>query len=102
MKLDWIKTTECPDCGCTQVIAESIDKDCNPTGPPKLMRHTNGQTWEKRVFLCGLTVTWVPNFSAERRYIACQQSAEAQQRAVQVKELRDQIDNLNRQLQGLV
>lgn len=100
MKLEWIKTTECPDCGCSQVIAESVDKEPG-FGKPSLSRHANGQTWEKRTFLCGLTVSWIPNFASERVYMQCTQTREAKARLRRRQELQREIDQLHRQLQEL-
>lgn len=98
MKLEWIKTTACPECGCAEVVAESIDVESSSVGPPRLLRHTCGQTWEKRTFLCGLVVSWVPNFNAERVYTRCSQTPEARERAQRRKELQDTIEKLNREL----
>jgi hypothetical protein len=101
VKLEWIKTTACPECGCTEVVAESIETDRVSHRPPILLRHTCGQTWEKREFLCGLVVSWVPNFNAERMYIPCSQTPEARERDRRRKELRDMIANLNRELSSI-
>lgn len=98
MKLTWIKTTACPACGCTEVVAESVDTEHPPVGPPRVLRHTCGQTWEKRTFLCGLVVSWVPNFNAERTYTTCSQTPEAREKVKRRQELRDTIDRLNREL----
>jgi len=101
MNLEWIKTTACPDCGCTEVVAESVDTEGFSTGPPRLMRHACGQTWEKRTFLCGLVVSWVPNYNSERTYTTCTQTPEAREKAKRRKELRDTIEKLNRELSSI-
>jgi len=101
VKLEWIKTTACPDCGCDHVIAESVDKEISRTGPPAVLRHANGQPWEKRTFLCGLVVSWVPNFNAERNYVPCEQTPEAKAKTKRRAELQKEIDQLQRHMSSL-
>jgi hypothetical protein len=59
--LKYIKTDKCAICGCSTVIEESIKTSDN--GTEKCIRtHVSGGTWEKRKFLCGFTIEYIPNF----------------------------------------
>lgn len=58
-----IKTIQCPICGCTDIIEESVDT--NNYGKPEILQHCNGTRWEHRKFLCGYHVQYEPNFSKE-------------------------------------
>jgi len=63
-----IKSLECPICGCSTIIKEEIDVFCG-----KVSVHCNGQRWERRTFLCGQEINWIPNFEREEihKYNIC-------------------------------
>lgn len=60
MKLEYIKTEQCPICGCTEVVKEFVEHDGQT-----IRTHCNGTRWEHRQFLCGLEMCFVPNFMKE-------------------------------------
>lgn len=73
MKLNFIKTKKCPDCGCTTIVEESV-QTWNRSGKPEIFTHCNGGTWEHRTFLCGNVVVFIPNYSHEAFKKTCTQS----------------------------
>jgi superfamily I DNA and RNA helicase len=75
-----IMTHECTECGCNVVVRESIDT--SPLHGKRNYRvirtHVNGERWETREFLCGGTVSYVPNYSKVIRGDGrCQENEEA-------------------------
>jgi len=82
-----IKTIECPICGCTDIIEESVDT--NYYGKSEILQHCNGTRWEHRKFLCGYHVQYEPNFSkeAENKFSECKNSPEVI--AIKKKEKQD-------------
>lgn len=62
MELKFIKTKECPHCGCKTVVSESLECDSRSS---EVRTHVNGQRFEQRAFLCGHAVQWSPNFERE-------------------------------------
>src|SRR5512139_1698269 len=95
MQLQHIKTERCPKCLTTIIVNETVNYD--PLRG-EICTHTNGGRWETRVFACGFSVHWTPNFRIEEERSECkmdaayakkQQAREAARRAVQ-----DFIDTL--------
>ena len=66
MELRYIKTKQCPDCGCTDIVAEELD-----TLYHQISEHSCGQRWETRRFACGYAVKYTPNFHAEEQESEC-------------------------------
>lgn len=67
MELRNIKTNECPICGCTDIVSESVETNIFN----KIRVHCNGTRWEHRKFLCGKEICYEPNFSKEFTYGNC-------------------------------
>lgn len=63
MMLNKIKTVECPICGCTTIIEESVKT--SSVGKPEILKHCMGGQWETRKFLCGYKVNYEPNYLKE-------------------------------------
>ncbi len=61
MQFKNLKVMECPTCGCSEVVAESVDVS-SWQAPREIREHCNGERWERRTFLCGFEVAWCPNF----------------------------------------
>lgn len=67
-----ITTTACPSCGCAVIVGEELE--ISTFGATRAIRqHTNGDRWERRTFLCGLVIAWIPNFRREECVQICQQ-----------------------------
>lgn len=77
MDLKFIKTKACPHCGCDVIISESVATDTFGKG---ILTHCNGGRWEKRKFLCGYTVGFVPNFRMEEQEGECEFCASYKER----------------------
>lgn len=73
MNLQYLKGDNCPICGTNAVIEENVEVDRYGSNP-KVREHCNGGKWEKRKFICGQALEYIPNFSrteASDRYV-CQ------------------------------
>lgn len=68
MDLHFIKTKACPHCGCSVVIEESVTPDAFGMS---VLTHCSGGQWETRKFLCGHTVSYVPNYHKEESTGEC-------------------------------
>ena len=79
MNLRHIRTTTCPHCG-------AVPKREEVSG-----QHTNGQFFETRMFTCGHTVEYVPNFQEERVSCECQKSAAEVLKRTKRKALAEQL-----------
>jgi hypothetical protein len=75
MQLKEITQTKCLDCGCTEIVQES-KKDL----------HTNGHFNERRVFKCGCTLAFSPNYMRTEISVGCPNS----KKIVEKKKLRDE------------
>lgn len=91
--LNSITTTRCPECGCSQIVSESLDTNFDGS----IWVHTNGAKRENRAFACGYAVRYCPNFSREEVLHKCRfdkrENEEKARRAVLQKELIAHIDN---------
>jgi len=67
MNLPHIACHTCPQCGA-QATHEHLSE----------RTHVNGGRWETRTFACGLSLSYVPNFSAVETEGECIRSAEHQ------------------------
>ena len=65
MELKNITTTACPVCGCTEIVREAIRHSTGYDFVPKIQVHANGGVWESREFLCGKSVSYIPNYHRE-------------------------------------
>lgn len=63
MELQNLKTLQCPVCGCTTIIKESVD--ISTFNRREVLKHTNGEMYEHRQFLCGMELKYSPNFKEE-------------------------------------
>lgn len=70
MHLEFIKNLSCPSCGCTTIIKEEREIDTFRV-KPRIRMHSNGQCWEKRQFLCGTSISHIPNYSSSTATIRC-------------------------------
>lgn len=62
MELRNIKTSKCPICGCTDIVSESVETDVYNK---RIRTHCDGTRWERRKFLCGKEIRYVPNIGGE-------------------------------------
>lgn len=87
MNLRFLKTEQCPECGCSVVVNEGLETTWKDR---EVKTHCNGKQWEYREFRCGHKRTYVPNFSSEEVTTMCQETA-----SYKVKqELEDNIHGL--------
>jgi hypothetical protein len=95
MNLQHIRTERCPKCRATIIVNETVDYD--PLRG-EIRTHAHGGHWETRVFACGFSIHWAPNFGHEEERSECkmdaayakkQQARETARRAVE-----DFIDTL--------
>lgn len=91
VNLKFIKTNKCPVCGCDTVISESIEATSYGVNKPEIRCHTNGGTWEYRQFLCGYSISYVPNFQKEINHKRCFNDPEIELEQNQKNKLRDDI-----------
>ena len=68
VNITFIKTNQCPVCGCKNISLESIESDNDRA---EFRRHANGATWETREFACGYRVMYVPNYRHEEVITHC-------------------------------
>lgn len=91
--LNCIKTVQCPICGCTEIIEESLK--VSQIGPlaPEVYQHSNGTRWESRKFLCGYKVEYEPNFKREVKVESseCFHDPEVKERKRKLKEDKEQL-----------
>ena len=59
--IKYLKTDKCPICGETTIVAEEIEVSRDGT----VREHTNGGRWEKRTFLCGQGMRYIPNYGRD-------------------------------------
>lgn len=90
--LKYLKTKECPFCGCTEIIREEVQKAVF-TSTPQIKEHSNKQRWEKRKFLCGYEVEYIPNYEKDipHIYSECFYS----EGAIAARERRERIHKIN-------
>lgn len=69
MELQNLKTLQCPVCGCTTIIKESVD--ISTFNGREILKHTNGEMYEHRQFLCGMELKYSPNFHKEEVVKEC-------------------------------
>lgn len=69
MQLENLKTLQCPVCGCTVVIKESVD--ISTFNGREVLKHTNGEMYEHRQFLCGMELKYSPNYKTEEVVKEC-------------------------------
>ena len=86
MKFQDLKIQECPSCGCSTVVAESVDVDNYTKGEPRIREHTMGGRWERRTFLCGCEVGWCPNFRTAEVKTPCPKDP-------QIVQMRERLEN---------
>lgn len=95
MQFKYLKTVKCPHCGCETVVRESLQTTVT-RGQAEVMTHTSGGQWEKRDFLCGFSVEYIPNFQRDELGGYCTRSIEyiAMQdaRAQTTKKLKDVLE----------
>lgn len=70
VNIQFIKTTQCPVCGCDTVVGEAVEVD-RLGANRKIRRHCNGTTWETREFACGYSTACIPNFDCEEERGKC-------------------------------
>lgn len=61
MELRFLKGDKCPICGTHVVVQESVEVD-RYGKEPKVREHVHGGKWEHRKFICGLVLSYCPNF----------------------------------------
>lgn len=96
MQFKHLKITQCPECGCSTVVAERVDHDRS-----KVRTHCNGQQWEHREFLCGASFTWIPNFERADQQFSCRNTPEFKAKESARSVLCGQIDALQEQLRKI-
>lgn len=61
LKLKSITQNECPICGEDNIVSESVEAD---TFQNKIREHVmTNERWEKRTFLCGVELKYIPNLN---------------------------------------
>lgn len=98
MNLQYIKMESCPHCKCNTVVREEIA--VSPYNK-ELRRHVNGELWEHRKFLCGFTISHIPNFQGAEETSPCTLSQEYVDRMFRKDELQKKIAKLQEQLSAL-
>jgi hypothetical protein len=78
--LNYIKTNKCPYCGCMEIVEESVKRSWDKKNPT-IRKHISGGTWEKRGFLCGTIISYIPNYGKDLATdaVECGYSPEARQ-----------------------
>lgn len=62
----------CPICGETEVVKEEVEWDKNRyTGKREIRKHTSGQQFESRTFLCGYKVEHHAGRDSKARFNEC-------------------------------
>ena len=89
-----LKSTQCPACSCDVIVIEELEKSHNN----KILQHCNGQRWEKRSFLCGTRIEWIPNFSREEVKGECLNSLSVKEKIKKQEEIRAKIKLLEQEL----
>jgi len=82
----------CDECGCMVVISESIETEI--VNAMKIRKHVNGQQWERRKFLCGKVIGWVPNFESQQTHSRCENTEDFQIAKNKVNKISEQIKKL--------
>ena len=88
MKLNYIETDRCPVCGCSIVVGESVETECNST---KIREHSSGGRWEYRRFACGCEIHYSPNFRREEIKKECSLDPKKIKREQKRKEAKDML-----------
>lgn len=86
MKFNDLKVTSCPECGCLDIVEESL-----AVSGGEIMKHTNGGRWENRKFLCGHVVEFVPNYSKPLCKSRCRRTEEYLQAVAKYGEEQDKL-----------
>lgn len=89
MDLKYVKTEKCPICGCSVIVSEYVDNNGN-----EIRKHTNGQIWETRYFLCGYITRYNPCFSAEEVVSHCSRNPEIIERRNKIKKFAENMEEI--------
>jgi hypothetical protein len=92
LQLVSLREDKCPICGTHVVIEESVEVEkygCNP----KVREHVNGGKWEHRKFICGLVLSYIPNFGMTEinKYYTCKNDPTLIERNKKREELKEEI-----------
>lgn len=103
MELKFICTTKCPECGCTVVVAESIETiTYNYGSVTEIREHTNTGRWETRKFLCGKTIRYSPNFSIDETIHECMVTEAYKYKQQRIQRLKNHIKVAETKLAKLI
>lgn len=69
MNLTHVKTNACPVCSETRVVSESVKTSSLDRN--EILEHAHGGKWERREFLCGYEVEYVPNYREDEKKSPC-------------------------------
>ncbi|MBP1308986.1 hypothetical protein JOD82_002006 [Paenibacillus sp. 1182] len=61
LQLEFLEGDSCPICGTHVVIEESVEVD-GWRERSEVREHAHGGKWEHRKFICGLVLSYCPNF----------------------------------------
>lgn len=96
MNLSFIKSKQCPVCGCDVIVGENVELE-HRLG--RVREHANGGRWEHREFACGCRISYIPNFSKEEVSRECSHDPEIIERENKrhkaKKEILDKIEQLD-------
>lgn len=90
----------CCVCGCEIVVSETIEHDTY-SDHPRIRYHCNGERWEKRSFLCGMTYEYSPNFSTAMIYEVCSSFSEAAKIKEEIQKLHNESNVITRKVAEL-
>lgn len=90
MNLQFIKSDQCPKCGETTVISESVEAD-KFSENPRIREHCNRGRWEKRDFICGQSIKYCPNGSKEELSGECRNDIEIKNKKEKRKTAYDKV-----------
>ncbi|RXZ78100.1 hypothetical protein EBB07_29030 [Paenibacillaceae bacterium] len=88
MNFRFIKEKCCPICAEATIIKEELD-----IFHGKVNQHCNGGQWEKRTFLCGQMIEFIPNFDRSElsKYYVCRNNLEYMERQNKRKVAKDEL-----------
>ena len=94
--LRYVKTNQCPICGCNTIINENIQTEIDRES---LLEHCHGGRWETRDFICGMTIKYEPNFSNEQYdRLSCRKNPE---KIELIKKKTEMFEEAKRLINGL-
>ena len=96
MKLQHLRTSKCPECSCKTVIQEEIKSFAGA-----IRIHCNGNHGEKRTFICGKIIEYVPALKRDEEISECRLTKKYLARQRKKEKIKRQIIQLSKELRLL-